>query len=147
MKAAFRASIAGFGVAAFLAVAPAAFAEVQSYRADLKGASEIPAVAGTGSGTLLATYDTASKKLTYTVTYQGLSGPAAAAHFHGPADAKTNAGVVVPVKEMSANTLHGEATLTDAQAADLKAGKWYFNIHTAANKAGEIRGQVTRSAN
>ena len=37
-----------------------------------------------------------------------------------------------------------EATLTDAQASDLMAGKWYFNIHTAANKGGEIRGQVTK---
>ena len=40
--------------------------------------------------------------------------------------------------------LKGEATLTDAQAADLAAGKWYFNIHTAANKGGEIRGQVMK---
>ena len=64
--------------------------------------------------------------------------------FHGPADAKTNAGVVVPVKEMSASPLKGEATLTDAQAADLQAGKWYFNVHTAANKGGEIRGQVMK---
>jgi hypothetical protein len=38
----------------------------------------------------------------------------------------------------------GDATLTDAQASDLMAGKWYFNIHTAANKGGEIRGQVTK---
>ena len=38
----------------------------------------------------------------------------------------------------------GEATLTDAQAADLLGGKYYANIHTEANKAGEIRGQVTK---
>ncbi|HZX84937.1 MAG TPA: CHRD domain-containing protein, partial [Reyranella sp.] len=31
-----------------------------------------------------------------------------------------------------------------AQAADLAAGRWYFNIHTAANPPGEIRGQVTK---
>jgi len=34
--------------------------------------------------------------------------------------------------------------LTDTQAADLLAGKWYFNIHTEANRPGEIRGQVTK---
>jgi hypothetical protein len=34
--------------------------------------------------------------------------------------------------------------LTDEQAAELLAGKWYFNIHTAANKGGEIRGAVTK---
>ena len=129
---------------ALIALTPAAFAATETYMADLKGASEVPAVDSKGSGMLSATYDTASKKLTYTVTYKDLSGPAAAAHFHGPADAKTNAGVVVPVKEITPGTLKGEATLTDAQAADLQAGKWYFNIHTAANKGGEIRGQVMK---
>jgi hypothetical protein len=130
--------------AALIALTPAAFAASETYMADLKGASEVPAVDSKASGALSATYDTATKKLTYTVTYKDLSGPAAAAHFHGPADAKTNAGVVVPVKDMTPGTLKGEATLTDAQAADLQAGKWYFNIHTAANKGGEIRGQVMK---
>jgi len=129
---------------ALIALTPAAFAATETFTADLKAASEVPANDSKGSGMLNATYDTASKKLTYTVTYKDLSGPAAAAHFHGPADAKTNAGVVVPVKEITPGTLKGEATLTDAQAADLQAGKWYFNIHTAANKGGEIRGQVMK---
>ncbi|MBN9086081.1 MAG: CHRD domain-containing protein [Reyranella sp.] len=130
--------------AALLALTPAAFAATETYTADLKGASEVPAVDSKGSGALTATYDTASKKLTYTVSYKDLSGPATMAHFHGPADAKANAGVAVPVKDMAPATLKGEATLTDAQAADLRAGKWYFNIHTEKNKGGEIRGQVTK---
>src|SRR5215471_6665353 len=136
--------IAGAMAAALFAWTPAALADMVKYKADLKASSEVPAVDSKGSGTLEATYDTASKKLTYTVTYKGLSGPATAAHFHGPADAKSNAGVVVPVKEVTPGTLKGEATLTDAQAADLQAGKWYLNIHTAANKGGEIRGQVMK---
>jgi len=37
----------------------------------------------------------------------------------------------------------GSATLTDAQAADLMAGKHDLNVHTAANPGAEIRGQVT----
>ena len=130
--------------AALLALAPAAFAATENFSADLKAASEVPANDSKGSGALTATYDTASKKLTYTANYKDLSGPATMAHFHGPADTKTNAGVVVPVKEMAPMTLKGEATLTDAQAADLQAGKWYFNIHTAAHKGGEIRGQVMK---
>ncbi len=40
----------------------------------------------------------------------------------------------------------GSATLTDAQAADLTAGKYYVNVHTAAHPGGEIRGQVEKSA-
>ncbi len=38
----------------------------------------------------------------------------------------------------------GSATLTDAQLADLEAGRLYVNIHTAANPGGEIRGQIVK---
>lgn len=86
-----------------------------------------------------------SKKFTYSVTYKGLSGPATAAHFHGPADPGANAPPVVPIpSDKLASPIKGDATLTDAQAADLAAGKWYFNVHTAAHGPGEIRGQVTK---
>ena len=136
--------IAGAIATSLLAWTPAAFADMVKYKADLKTSNEVPAVDGKGSGTLEATYDTTSKKLTYTVNYKDLSGPATAAHFHGPADAKTNAGVVVPVNGAVTSPIKGEATLTDAQAKDLADGKWYFNVHTAANKGGEIRGQVMK---
>ena len=144
MRTTIRASLTGLGIVALLALAPAAFAETQSYKADLKSSTEVPPNDSKGSGALTATYDTTSKKLTYSATYSGLTGDATAAHVHGPADAKTNAGVVVPVSGAMASPMKGEATLTDAQAADLQAGKWYFNIHTAANKGGEIRGQVMK---
>jgi len=136
--------IAGAMAATLFAWTPAALADMVKYKADLKASNEVPAVDSKGSGTLEATYDTASKKLTYSVNYKDLSGPATAAHFHGPADAKANAGVVVPVAGAVTSPIKGEATLTDAQAADLAAGKLYFNVHTAANKGGEIRGQVMK---
>jgi len=44
-----------------------------------------------------------------------------------------------------ASPIKGTATLTDAQAADLMAGKWYANVHTAANPGGEVRGQMVRA--
>ena len=44
----------------------------------------------------------------------------------------------------NASPFEGSATLTEAQATDLLAGKWYVNVHTEANKGGEIRGQVTK---
>lgn len=134
---------ASLAVIALFATAPA-FAEVQNYSAVLDAASEVPANDSKGTGTLTATYDTASKKLTYSVTYKDLSGPATMAHFHGPADAKTNAPLVVPAKDAGTSPIKGEATLTDAQAADLTGGKWYFNIHTDKVKPGEIRGQVVK---
>ena len=84
--------------------------------------------------------------LTWKGSYSGLTGPATAAHFHGPAEPGKNAGVVVPVFQgpTAKSPFEGSTALTDAQAADLMAGRWYFNIHTDANKGGEIRGQVKK---
>lgn len=139
-----RSTVTGLMAASFLALASAAFAQAVNYKADLTGAAQVPPNPAKGTGTLQATYDPATKKLAYTVTYKDLSGPATAAHFHGPAAAGANAGVVVPAAAPLTSPIKGEATLTDAQAADLAAGRWYFNIHTAANPPGEIRGQVMK---
>jgi CHRD domain len=133
-----------FAVATCLVLAAPAFAEKIALKANLRGADEVPPNTTTGRGSLQASYDTASKQLTYTVTYSGLTGDATGAHFHGPAEPGKNAGVVVPVQGSVASPIKGTATLTDAQATELLGGKWYFNVHTAANKGGEIRGQVTK---
>jgi CHRD domain len=119
-----------------------AFAE--KMKATLDAKSEIPPNNSTGKGTADLDYDAASKKLSWKLTYSGLTGPATAAHFHGPAEPGKNAGVAVAIPNASKSPVEGSATLTDAQAADLEAGKYYINIHTAANPGGEIRGQVTK---
>jgi hypothetical protein len=128
-------------------ISGAAFAAELPFSATLNGATEVPPKSPAGTGELLATLDTATKTLTYTLTYQGLTGPATAAHFHGPAAAGANAGVVVPIAPPLDNPVHGSAKLTDAQIKDLEAGKWYANVHTAANPGGEIRGQVLKAKN
>jgi len=118
-----------------------ASAAMVDFHATLTGQSEVPPTTTSGSGDVLATLDTKTRKLSYTMTYMGLSGPATAAHFHGPATAGANAAVVLPFAS-PASPIEGQATLTPAQAADLMAGKWYANVHTAANPGGEIRGQM-----
>jgi len=128
--------------AATVAFAGPAFAE--KFKATLDGKSEVPANTSAGTGTADIDYDAATKKLSWNLTYAGLSGPATAAHFHGPAEASKNAGVAVAIPNATSSPAEGSATLTDAQAADLTAGKYYINIHTQANPGGEIRGQVTK---
>ncbi len=113
-----------------------------SMTARLSGASEVPPTTTDGSGSVAAMLNKQTNELNWTVSYSGLSGPVTAAHFHGPAMAGQNAGVVVPLNGSLASPIKGSATLTAAQAADLAAGKWYVNVHTAANPNGEIRGQV-----
>ena len=129
--------------ASAVAVAVPAMAEIVNFKADLKASSEVPPTNSKGTGTVTATYDTSSKKLTWKGSYSGLTGPATAAHFHGPAPVGKNAGVAIPISP-NTSPFEGSATLTDKQAQELMAGEWYANIHTAANKAGEIRGQVTK---
>jgi hypothetical protein len=129
---------------AFAAAATPAYAETVSYKADLKGSSEVPPNQTKGTGSVDASYDTSSKKLSWTINYSGLTGPVTAAHFHSPAEPGKNAPPTVPLSGKMDSPIKGDATLTDAQANDLKDGKMYFNLHTAENKGGEVRGQMMK---
>jgi hypothetical protein len=138
-----RALLLAAGAGVLLAGAPA-LAATETYTAEMTAAKEVPPNNSTGTGAVQATYDTDTKMLTWTITYSGLSGDATAAHFHGPAAEGATAGPAVPIEGSLTSPIEGNATLTDQQAQDLQGGMWYFNIHTAQNPGGEIRGQLTK---
>jgi hypothetical protein len=138
-----RSGLAALACAAAVVLSVPAFAATINLKADLKPANEVPPSDSKGSGSVTASFDTASKQLSWKGSVTGLSGPATAAHFHA-AESGKNGAVVVPIAGADKGSFEGSATLTDAQAEELMAGKWYVNIHTAANKAGEIRGQVLK---
>jgi len=138
-----RLSAAAIALAGAVALATPSMAAMINFKAALSGKSEVPANTTAGTGEVTATYDTASKKLTWKGSYSGLTGPATAAHFHGPAPEGKNAGVMIPISPAT-SPLEGSATLTDAQAKALMDGDMYVNVHTAANKGGEIRGQLVK---
>ena len=142
-KSFVRSGLAALACATALALASPAMAATVNLKADLKAASEVPPTDSKGAGSVTATFDTASKQLSWKGTVSGLTGPATAAHFHA-GEAGKNGGVVVPIAGADKGSFEGSATLTDAQAAELMGGKWYVNVHTAANKGGEVRGQVTK---
>ena len=128
------------------AVASPTSAATIKLKADLKASNEVPPNNSKGSGSVDLTFDEATKKLTWKGTYKDLTGPPIGAHFHGPAQSGKNAGILVPifVVPKTPSPFEGSATLTDEQVGYLNAGMLYVNIHTDANKAGELRGQVTK---
>lgn len=144
-----RRSILSFGVgAALLASVTPGRAETIKFKADLTGPGEVPPNQTTGHGTINVSYDTATRQLSWDGSFSGLTGAATMAHFHGPAEPGKNAAVVVWISEKGQpfpSPFKGSATLTDEQAAQLLAGQWYVNIHTAANPGGEIRGQLVKA--
>lgn len=109
--------------------------------AALNGQNEVPANNSTATGTFTGTYDSDSKKLTYEVTYQGLT--PTMGHIHRGAPGK-NGGVEIGFDNAAVKTspIKGSATLTPAKADSLMAGLYYVNLHTQAFPGGEIRGNI-----
>ncbi len=132
-----RLSLMAAVAAAGLMAASAASAQMVHYTAKLAGAAGVK-----GSGDVMAMLD--GKTFTYTVNYKDLTGPAVAAHFHDAPAPGGNGPPIVPAANAGTSPIKGTATLTDAQIADLNAGKVYFNVHTAANPGGEIRGTLAK---
>ena len=147
-----RFGLGGVVVAALVAVtavgcssmmpAPAA-SNMVAFTTQLRGANEVPPNASTGSGSVDAAFNKDTMQLKWRVIYSGMTGNATAGHFHGPAAVGANSGVALGWANPIATGMEGTAVLTAAQAADLMAGKWYANIHSAANPGGELRGQMT----
>ncbi|MCC6233449.1 MAG: CHRD domain-containing protein, partial [Verrucomicrobiales bacterium] len=113
----------------------------------LGGAFERPTpVAGTGAGS--ATFKLSGNTLSFDIRYEGLSGTATLAHIHGPAGTDASAGVLVDLKPFNggsfgvSGSLSGSVVLTAEQKAAVLSGRTYVNVHTEANKPGEIRGQI-----
>jgi CHRD domain len=139
-----RTALTGLALSLFALTNSAAIAETIAYKSVLNAQNQPTPNDSKGTGTAEVTYDTATKTLSWTVNFDGLTGPATMAHFHGPAAPGANASVALMIATNPTSPAKGTATLTDAQAADLQEGRWYINIHTAANRGGEIRGQVVK---
>jgi CHRD domain-containing protein len=106
----------------------------------LTGAEEVPptSVGGSGSGTIRVNSD---GTVSGSVSTTGVEGTMA--HIHQGAKGQ-NGPVIIPLtKAGDTYSVPAGAKLNDAQMKAFKAGGLYVNVHTAANKGGEVRGQLT----
>lgn len=112
----------------------------KSIKVTLSGAAQNPPVttSASGSGTFTIGED---KSVSGSVTTTGVDGRVA--HIHVGAVGK-NGPVIIPLTKTADNvwSVPAGAKLTDEQYASYKAGDLYVNVHSAAHKGGEIRGQL-----
>ena len=114
--------------------------------AALSGANEVPAVTTTASGTGVLAFNPVTSQISGFVQTSGITGTQA--HIHQAA-AGVSGGIIVPLTETPAGSgrwvVPAGSTLTAAQAASFNSNGLYFNVHSAANPGGEIRGQIMAS--
>jgi hypothetical protein len=106
----------------------------------LTGAEEVPPVQATGSGEGNIRVNS-DGTVSGSVTTTGVEGTMA--HIHQGAKGQ-NGPVIIPLtKNGDTYNVPAGAKLTDAQIKAFKEGGLYVNVHTAKNKGGEVRGQLT----
>lgn len=112
-----------------------------SYTSFLSGLNEVSPIATIGSGTGTATLFTSTRALTGSIQLTNLT--ATAAHIHQGASG-ANGTVIVTLTDQGGGkwAVPAGTVLTEAQAAVFTTNGLYFNVHTAANTSGEIRGQI-----
>jgi len=111
--------------------------------AKLNAKQEVPRAKGVPAGaTGTFTGKLVGSKLTWKLSYSGLSGPAFAAHIHLGKPGKAG-NVIVPLCPPGCRSGKSGTTTVKKDVRDaIEHGLTYVNVHTAKNKAGEIRGQV-----
>ncbi len=126
---------------------------LKSFTGYLNGAQEVPVNASTAKGFGTVTLNEAETTITVSVSYGSAAAPLSSnvvsGHIHGPAAIGVNAPVLFNLNPAGGapfgSVVNASLPITPAQVANLKAGLFYFNIHTVNNTGGEIRGQILLS--
>jgi hypothetical protein len=113
-----------------------------TFTATLTGANEVPPNSSTATGTATLTFNPNTKAFTVNLPHNvvGVTG----GHIHKGA-VGANGDVVFPFVNLTSPITFTSLALTTAQEADLNAGLYYVNLHTAAFPGGEIRGQLVKN--
>jgi hypothetical protein len=121
----------------------------QEIKVTLTGDQEVPPVKteAKGNGTIVIAPD---KSVSGSITTTGIAGTVA--HIHDSVPGETMCGakngpIIIPLTKGPDNTwsVPAGAKLTDAWYASYQKGNLYVNVHSAANKGGEICSRLAPS--
>ena len=114
------------------------------------GSQVSPSNNSTATGTISGTYNRNTNQLQYTVSWSNLSTAAGLVQVYGPAASGVNGtlmfSLAITTPGMSGSST-GTVTLSDAQETALLANNTYYTVSSTTYPAGEIRGQITATAN
>lgn len=133
-----RVSVLAMTVITLAAFSSLAFGD--GIKVSLSGDQEVPPVKTTASGSGSITIN-ADMSVSGGVTTTGVAGTMA--HIHQGA-AGANGPVIIPFAKNGDNgwMVPAGTKMTEDQYKAYKAGQLYINVHSAANKGGEIRAQL-----
>lgn len=123
---------------------------VYNISGNASGSQVVPSVTGTATGSITGTYNDSSNVLVYTTNWVNLTLPPTSGAFYTGASG-SNGSIVGSAWALGSTpsvtgNVSGQMTLTDDQETKLKAGQWYYILSTTNHASGEIRGQITASA-
>lgn len=102
-----------------------------------------------GTGTFTGNYNSTTNVMTYTSTWSNLTGGPISAGFFSGASGQVGTSVSAWTLGSGLGTsgsVSGTTTLTAQQESQLLSNNWYYVLSTASNTSGEIRGQITATA-
>jgi CHRD domain len=144
------ACVAGVAIATVGAAVARTSADEVQLRALMNANEEVPAPTGNTAGargtfTATAVKSSSGATLRWRLTFTGLTGDATAAHIHTGVTGQPGP-VVVPLCGPCSSGATGTSEVDAALLAAIQSGGAYVNVHTGANRAGEIRAQITSLA-
>lgn len=117
---------------------PTMSATTTTLTAIINGAQQVPVVNSAATGDFTGSYNSGTKQLAYTVTYQGITPSIAHIHIGAPGMVGS---VAIPFANLT-SPITGTVTLTADQADNLLKNSMYVNMHSNAYPNGEIRGDI-----
>ena len=111
------------------------------FAATLNGASVVPPVTTSASGTATAVYNSDTRILSISINYTGMTVTSGFVH---KGSVTQNGSTVFPLTITPSPIIYTSTGMSDERVNDLMAGNYYISLRSSAYPFGEIRGQLLK---